>query len=206
MIGLIKKDLLLIKSNIKLLGTILVFYILLTFENEMNISFLPAFLSVWLMFSTFSYDEYNKWDSYAITLPNGRKNTVRAKYLTTIILILITTFISILVTFLILMIQNKAIELITSVLISTLTITCIESFIYPFIFKFGIEKTRIILFGVLFVIGFIGGILIYQVNLNVPSLINFLAKYGRILFVILTIVILFLSYKISEKIYLKKEF
>ena len=74
MIGFIKKDLAMIKSNFKLMGILLFFYVVMGLLGEMDISFILPFMSVMIMISTFSYDNYNKWDAYSVTLPNGRKN------------------------------------------------------------------------------------------------------------------------------------
>ncbi|MDE5540007.1 MAG: ABC-2 transporter permease, partial [Bacilli bacterium] len=90
MLGLIKKDLFMIKSNLKILVILFVVYGLMAYQGEMSLSFVLPFMSVMIMISTFSYDTYNKWDAYSITLPNGRKNSVRAKYLATLLLIIIT--------------------------------------------------------------------------------------------------------------------
>ena len=77
MLGLIKKDLLMIKSNIKTLFIILVVYGVMAYQGQMDLSFILPFMSVMIMISTFSYDAYNKWDAYASCLPNGRQNSVR---------------------------------------------------------------------------------------------------------------------------------
>ena len=68
----------------------------MTFNGEMDLSFVLPFMSVVIMISTFSYDVYNKWDAYVITLPNGRKNVVKAKYIATFILIVVSILITIL--------------------------------------------------------------------------------------------------------------
>ena len=81
MLGFIKKDLLMIKSNIKILAILLLIYIVMAFQGQLYLSFLLPFMGVMIMVSTFSYDTFNKWDAYAVTLPNGRKNSVRGKYI-----------------------------------------------------------------------------------------------------------------------------
>ena len=93
MTGLIKKDLLMIKSNLKMILVILFVFFIMALQGEFDISFVPEFIVVMLFISTFSYDEYNKWDAYAITLPNGRNSVVASKYLATLILITISIII-----------------------------------------------------------------------------------------------------------------
>ena len=56
--------------------------------------FVPVFLSTMLFMSTFSYDDYNKWDAYACTFPSGRTNIVKAKYLASLILTVIAIIIT----------------------------------------------------------------------------------------------------------------
>ena len=73
MFGLIKKDLFMIRNNLKIVAIIFIVYIFMAIYDQMDISFVPAFISVILFMSTFSYDEYNKWDAYAITFPNRKK-------------------------------------------------------------------------------------------------------------------------------------
>ena len=88
--GLIKKDLFIIKNNLKIILILFIVFFLTGLKNSTDMSYIPITLSVVLFLSTFSYDEFNKWDAYAITLPNGRVNIVKSKYVATIILVVIT--------------------------------------------------------------------------------------------------------------------
>lgn len=209
MIGLIKKDLLMIKSNLKLVGVIFLVFFIMALQGEVDISFVPALISVMLFMSTFSYDEYNKWDAYAITLPNGRKNIVKSKYLATLILIVTAIVITILMNIVVGIINNS---LDCEEIISVMTGCCfgiiaIQSIFYPLIFKYGIEKGRIGLFvGTFGIVGIIG-LLSKTMKINVPSnIMVFFNNYWLIITAIILFIILLCSYKISEKIYMKKEF
>ena len=209
MIGLIKKDLLMIKNNLKLVGIIYIVFFIMALLGEVDISFAPALISVMLFMSTFSYDEYNKLDAFAITLPNGRKNIVKSKYLATIILILISIIITVILNIAVGIINNNIdLENILSLMVGCcFGIILIESIVYPLIFKYGIEKGRIGLFVGTFGIVAIIGLLSKIIKIDTPTnLINFLDNYWFIIIPILLIIILFISYKISKKIYLKKEF
>ena len=68
MLGLIKKDLFMMKSNIKTLLIILVVYGVMAYQEQMDLSFILPFMSVMIMISTFSYDAYNNWDAYVLSL------------------------------------------------------------------------------------------------------------------------------------------
>ena len=106
MLGLIKKDLLIAAGNIKILAIIFVVFIFMSLEGNNNFSFIPAFISITIMMSTFSYDEYNKSDAYITSLPNGQQNAVKAKYLGALIVVIISTLITLIMSFIIGCIKN----------------------------------------------------------------------------------------------------
>ena len=209
MLGYVKKDLLMIKSNIKILVILLLIYIVMAFQGQMDLSFLLPFMSVMIMMSTFSYDSYNKWDAYAISLPDGRKNSVKAKYLSTIILIIITTVIITILSCIISYVKTNIIDFenIAATIVGSLFATVLlQSFIYPTMYKFGPEKARIGLMTIIFGVAIIGGFIVQYVDFSpIIKILNFIESYWIIVFLIAMILILYISYKISERIYFKKE-
>lgn len=209
MLGLIKKDLLMIKGNLKLIVIIFVVFTLMDFQGNGDLSFIPAFISVMLILSTFSYDEYNKWNAYAITLPKGRKNIVKAKYLATLILVLVSILITIILSMMVGYINhNIDLEKIISTMLGCgFAVTFLQSFMYPFIFKYGIEKGRIGLFVGVFGLTTIATLCAKTFHITIPQdLIMFFDHYWMILLPIFMVLMLVISYKCSERIYLKKEF
>ena len=210
MLGLIKKDFLMIKSNFKTLAIIFVVYAVMAFQGQMDLSFILPFMSVMIMISTFSYEEFNKWNAYACTLPNGRENTVKAKYISTILMIVIVTFIVTITTFLITYTKDNTInyESILSTMLGTFFATVLlQSFMYPAIYKLGVEKARIGIFVVVFGLGIIGDLVskIYDLK-KVLALLKPLENYVIFIIPIFMIVMLYISYTISKKTNLKKEF
>lgn len=210
MLGLIKKDLLMIKSNIKVLIILLFVYGFMAFQGEMDLSFLLPFMSVMIMISTFSYDTYNKWDAYALTLPNGRKNSVKAKYLATILLVAISVIIITLLSIIIAYIRNGIIDyenIISTMVGGVFATTLLQSFMYPPIYKFGVEKARIGIFVVVFGIAIIGGIMAEYIDFpTITKALSFMNNYWMVIIPIAMCIMLYVSYKISEQIYVKKEF
>lgn len=206
MLGLIKKDFLIIKNNLKLIIVMLMVFFIMALGGQFNISFIPTFIIVMLFISTFSYDEYNNFDAYAITLPGGRKNIVKSKYIASLFLTLLSAVITVLLNYLISVINNTAVnELISSLLGSICAIVIIQSIMYPLIFKFGMEKGRIVLFILVFVM--VGVITLLKNIIKIPTLLVVLFNnYWFIVIPIILVISLLISYKISEKIYLKKEF
>lgn len=210
MIGLIKKDILVLKSNFKILIPIFVIYIFMAFQGMLDISTLLSFLSVMLMMSTFSYDNLNKWDAYAVTLPNGRKNLVKAKYLATVIVILLTSLVATIVSFIITI--NKGENINYQYIFITLGATIFATFLfqalmYPIIFKFGLEKARLILFILIFGLIFLGGFLINKIDFSfLASVIDYFSNFIVLILLGLGLLVLLGSYIVSVNIYLKKEF
>ena len=209
MLGFIKKDLLMIKSNIKIFSILLLIYVLVAFQGQMDLSFLIPFMSVMVMMSTFSYDAFNKWDAYAVAMPNGRKNSVRAKYLATVILISITTIIITILSFIISYYKTSTIDLenIIGTIFGCLFATILlQSLIYPAMYKFGPEKARIGLMTIIFCVAIIGGFIIKYIDLSfLINILDFIGNYWIIVFTIAMILMLYISYKISERIFFKKE-
>lgn len=210
MIGFMKKDFAMIKSNLKLLGVMFVLFTVMGLMNKMDISFILPFISVMIMISTFSYDYYNKWDAYSISLPNGRKNSVKSKYITTILMTLIVSIITILLSFLISYMNTKTINYeltFISMLGSIFGTLLVFSFMYPAIYKFGVEKARIGIFVVVFGIAIVGGLLSQYIDFSfVTNSLTFLEDYLVIILIVTGILMVYISYKISEKIFRKKEF
>lgn len=209
MVGLIKKDLLMIKSNLKMVLIMLVVFFIMALQGEFDISFVPPFIVVMLFMSTFSYDEFNKWDAYAVTLPNGRKNVVKSKYVASLILTLVTIILTIILNSLVGLINNNLEfdKFISTIMGCVFGVILIQSIMYPFIFKYGMEKGRIGLFVISFAIVGIIGLLSSVLKINIPTnVVTFFDNYWFVIIPLISIVLLLISYKISEKIYLKKEF
>lgn len=209
MLGLIKKDILLVLNNYKSLLIALIMCIFFTFTNNINISFIIPFMVLMIFISTFSYDDYNNFHAYAITLPNGRENVVKSKYVATIILMTLASIISILISIFINLynntfnMENIIIEFIGSISVMIIMI----SLFYPFLFKYGSEKGRI---GLIFISFIIFGIvsLFSKIKLNntLIQFIDFIYNYKYILFVVISSLFIFISYKISKKFYSKRVF
>lgn len=195
------------KENLKLIIIMLVVFFIMALQGQFNISFIPSFIIVMLFMSTFSYDEYNNWNAYAITLPGGRKNIVKSKFVAGLFLTLLSIIITVVLNCLVSVINSnlKFDDFVSTLLGSVSAIALIQAIMYPFIFKYGMEKGRIILFVLSFAI--VGIIVLFSKVINIPlDIISFFNNYWFIIVPTILTISLFISYKISEKIYLKKEF
>lgn len=210
MLGLIKKDFLLIKANLKSMVIIFIVYLILAFQGTFDVTFIVPLIGIMLFISTFSYDDFNNWNSYAVTLPDGRKNVVRAKYIASIILTVVLGAVALAIGIGISYTKTNSInldEIISSLMGTMLSSVIIISLLYPIVFKFGATNGRIILFAVVFGIAGIGALIAQFVDMtSIINMINRLDSYSLIAIPIISVILLGISYLISNKIYRNKEF
>lgn len=209
--NLILKDFLLLKGNARALPILIICFVFMLFNNVSSISFILPFICTSLCISTFSYDDYNKWDAYAITLPNGRKKIVQSKYMFTILFLLLGTLISVSFTGGIAFFKGTLDweSLLGTMLGGFCGTIFVVSFMYPIIYKYGTEKGRIVTFAGIFIGSLLVGLIIEKLpNLqqNIPTLIHFIEQFWYLVIPVLLLAIVIISYKISEHIYMKKDF
>ena len=209
MLGLIKKDLLIIKENIKVAILFVIVFSLMASDGNEILYFVPVFLNTMLFVSTFSYDEYNKWDAYACTFPSGKPNVVKAKYLSSLILTIISIIVSYILGIIMGTINNNLdISNVSSIIFGVLfAVILLQSIMFPLMFKFGAEKGRIALFIGIILVTSVLGLILNLLTIKIPgNIIRTFNDYWFIILPLIMIIILFISYKISKKIYLNKEF
>ena len=209
MLGLVKKDLLMVKGNIRQVILFLVVFLILAFQENNIIVIVPVFVSMIVFITTFSYDEYNKWDAYAISLPVSRKNIVKAKYVASIILWAIALLVTVVITGIMGLFEQNInyFEMFGMILGCVFSIVLLEAIMFPLIFKFGVEKGRIGLFVGVFAIAGLLGFIFTGIDLeNATGFIEIFNKYYYILIPLVAVILLVISYFVSKKIYLKKEF
>ena len=209
MLGLIKKDLLMIKQNLKTLIIILVAFALMSLQGNSNLSYVAVLTSVMIFITTFSWDEYNNFHAYAITFPKGKENIVKAKYLASLLILFVTIVITAL--------ANIAIGYYKHNLdwdyIISMSAGCIfaciliQSIVFPLMFKFGVEKGRIGLFVLAFGFSSLVTIIASTGVIELPdSLIATLETYLPAIITIISTILILTSYLISKRIVSKKEY
>lgn len=79
--GLLRKELLLLKSSGKTYIFLILFYAVFSlFSNSTMFSALATLILVLLPLTSFSLDELARWDKFAAALPGGRRAVVKSKY------------------------------------------------------------------------------------------------------------------------------
>lgn len=204
--GLILKDLYVVLKQMKVLLLIVVLFTILL-GSTFGV-FLLLYCAM-LPITTIAYDERAKWDKYAATMPYSRKDIVLSKYLlglACMVVALILVFIGTLVygVFTDAVFTGGSLAEMVIMLVSLFCVTLIFMAInMPIIFKWGVEKGRII---------FIAGIAAFAAIVGATSVIEntatfiegFLNNYYYI-FILAGVALLGASIPLSISVYKKRE-
>lgn len=220
--GLLKKDLYNLASY-KVSIIIIVLFCGIAIIGSRAVTFGPIIICTMvgmIALSTFNYDEIAKSNKYILTLPTNKKEIVKAKFILAIGSAIIGGIIGIIITIIVANIMNyiKPEDMINidykGLLVSTIGgifgIALIQSIQIPSIYKWGAEKGRIQMFILVFgIVAIISGIIFFlikmNININMDRLENILNNYGIPLLIAIIALMYLISYKISCRIYKKKE-
>ena len=214
--GLLIKDILNMKNYMKQLVLVLIFFIAygIFLKNGTFVGTMITLMLSMQVITTMSYDEYAKWDKYALTMNINRKDIIISKYIFFTISIIIGIVVGITTSIAI----NQIAKLDTGmneIIVTSIVVPCVFailfSIIIPVVFKTGVEKGRIVMMLILFIPAILVGAIVKiseKANITMPSPSNLeiLMKFGVLGLVLLTILAVFMSYKVSLSIYNKKEF
>lgn len=213
--ALIVKDLLNLKSYFKQLVFIYGFYLVFSLMGIWDITFfvsIATMLGAMMFMSTMSYDELSKWDAFALSAPISRKDLVTSKYLLMLLSLLGSTGLSLAIGVPILLIQhNLALtELLAFTGSTVLVLMTGFSIILYIAFKVGIEKARIAMMAVfllptalIFILGKnIKHLGISIKSINLEQMLPALAAGA----VIITVVVVLVTYYLSVKTVQNKEY
>lgn len=208
--SLILKDIYNIKHNSKLMVVMLIF---------MGVCFIPsggveafivacALVGSMMIITTFSFDENCKWDKYAMVMPVSRKDYVLAKYLTNLMLGGAGLLFGLAVALAAGIISGKmdmSLILICAIL-GALFVVLGGSLFIPMIIRFGAENARLVMMGGVgipaIVIFLIYKIIETKHIVFTEQMVLFLLIAGIILFAALVVI----SFKLSVKWFMNKEF
>lgn len=216
--GLLLKDLLIFKSYKKVITVSSIFFAFIIFLDSKQYNMLIYGPIIFLFFlgmnsiSTFSYDEYDSTDRYLLALTVSKKEIVISKYLFTFL----NSFLSVLLGLVISIISNlfmgNSFELFGSSIKILLLVFTATSFLLccdiPCIYKWGVEKGRMQALLIPVFIVTIFGILGVLIALLFPEFIksiNVETLSNPLLCIILNVLLYFVSYKISYKIFINKD-
>lgn len=220
--GLLKKDFYNLSSYKTSLIIIILFCGISIIGTE-TVTIVPTVICTiigMMALSTFSYDEMSKANKYILTLPTNRKELVKEKYILAVGATIFGGIIGFVLTIIVVNIMNMIRpeniinldyeSLITTTIGGMCGIAVIQAIQIPSIYKWGAEKGRIQMFELIFIIIVIIlgiGFLIMKagININFDIIKKFISRFGLLLIGILMIIMYFISYKTSCKIYKNKE-
>ena len=155
MIGLVWKDILVMRKTLKYFLLVMAVYAVLALLEILNYAFIITFIQMLIAttpFSAFAYDEQAKWDRYARALPIGPGAMVGARYL-----FVLTVFLAAFTTGVVgcaglwLARAEDPLELALTLLISTSIGVTLTVILIPICYKLGPEKARTFLYILVFV-------------------------------------------------------
>ena len=157
MIGFIKKDLMIVKANTKVSLVVLAMLLAISLQggNPDAIAVLPI-IGLMLFLGTFSYDEMSLWNAYAVTIPDGRRNVVAAKYVTSFLLCLVLTVFAGVLISVVRIVLNETVSIgdVAPLVMGGFCGTSLTmAFLYPLMIKWGALNGRIALFALFMAVG-----------------------------------------------------
>ena len=215
--GLILKDLLTLKNQMRNIMIIIIGFIILSImmENYFYIAFIIPFYIVMLVISTFSYDELNNANTYIVALPYNRKTIVKARYYLSLMSIITSLLIGAILS-LVTPLLNPDMDFMSTFASSVATIIgviLVISLLMPCFYKFGVQKGRVILFIAIMAVSFLIGIILSLFENSTLKIAEFFSALENTNYVILIagailiiLLILYISYLFSCKIFKNKEF
>ncbi len=216
--GLITKDILQLKSYKRTLIIFIIIFTLTSISGEGGIGNILAIMLTlgFGMFSmaSFNYDEFNKADRYILTLPLTKKEVVLSKYILVICSTVIGSIIGTILSYIFTFVMSKEMpnieELIAIGLGGILGIGLVEGIQIPCIYKWGAEKGRIQMVIVTAIVALLAGGIMFiaeKANIQLPAnnILNILNTFLPLIFIGITIIIYYISYRVAYKIYSKKE-
>lgn len=221
--GLIIKDLLNLSSYKTTLLIILIFCSIgMVGTDAVNVA--PIFITVMIgmiVLSTFNYDETSHAEKYILSLPLTRKEIVMSKYVLAIVANILGSIVGILLTIIIVNVINVIRpEDLIKLDFENLSITAvsgifgvalIQAIQIPSVYRFGAEKGRIQMFLLLFLLVLMiagVGFLITKIgfDINIEKINRFMNHFGIPILILVSAILYYISYKISYKIFKKKEY
>lgn len=208
MSGLIVKDFLILRKTLRSYLLILAIYVAVAFAGYWSASFVGGFMMVMvamLPMNVFAYDKQAKWDVYGLSLPVGRTKTVAARYLAVLIMFaasaVLTTVLGVALN-----IAGRLEEYLLSCAICVVIAMLINAIMLPLLYKFGPERARIMLFGVMGVIALVAVVFLIPLgglewlkSLDAPTLEQIAAV--PVAAVIAGLALLVLSFLLSRHFY-----
>lgn len=207
--GLLLKDFYLLKGYGRTFFVVVLLFYALSLTNTQSLYFLfyPCMIAGMMPMTLYAYDEREKWSVYCGTLPYTKAQLVSAKYiiglLVSMAMLLLATLIHTLkMIYEFTFVANEIISLVSCIAAISLLSPAV---LMPFMFRFGVEKGRIVYYAIIG-IGLAAFMLLRDQNLpaSIVSNVGFLF-IGSLFLLAVAIISYILSWLLSIAIYKKRE-
>lgn len=199
--GLILKDIMNLKKQGKIYVLVIGIYIIFAIMNESSVmlQYMICMFAAMLLITALAYDEKADWDKYALSMPVSRRQVVLSKYCVGLLGMAVGALLIVIYN---LIIPSKVGESNNLVPYASLIGVLFLSLMLPILFKFGVEKGRVLMLLVLF-LPMISLTMIAKSGIPEPSMrVIFMLKD---FFPVIVIIVLAISILISQHIYQNKE-
>lgn len=207
--GLLRKDILSLKSTFVILAGFMLVYAAIGVVGN-NSSMLTAVLAIVIMMlpvNSVSYDEFYHWDKYVLTMPVSRKMVVQSKYV--LCFLLVGFMLAVGTVFSVLLDGNFADAFFNTLIVASMALL-FSVLSLPCVIKWGASRGRMILVLMCAAAGSIMGILLFslkEIDLT-QSVVGSLFAFEAVLIGMVTLAIIatVVSYVISLRLYERKQF
>ena len=201
--GLILKDLFNLKAQYKVFLVMITFFVVFALlgDNHDTLGLILTMITIMLPITAMAYDERSQWDKYALTMPVARKDLVLSKYLLGLLLAGAA------------LVVNLAFQVLSGPGLTTgAVLSCMGMFggaiialslILPIMFKFGVEKGRLVLMLTMFLpLGLMylskGKVNLPQPSAEVLQILPYAAGAALVLVFLFSLLISLRVYKLKE--------
>lgn len=200
--GFLKRDFYLISASIRIYLLFIAAFGILVVFTDMSSGFMMLYVAIFAMSSMtglFNYDEFNHWTAYAATVPNGRRDMVKARY---VLLLLVTAGVTV-IQLLVGTLAREAGSLGSAALYSGM-ILIYAAISMPVGYYFGGTRARMVT--VVLVAFIAGAAAIFGTFLNISTSFGKVSLPPEFLFLpILGLGLVAVSYRVSLGVMAKKE-
>ena len=212
--GLLVKELLNMRMYVKTMAILIVFFLVFGIMQKSTaalmsmLTFVPVLLILITAVNSIAMDDASKWNCYAVSMPLRRRDVVKSKYLYLILMTICLNLIALLIGLCFNLVFPTA-EFWYSALGLTGGI-CVTLFMLsismPLLYKFGAEKSRLLIMAVIMVPSLLIGILPSVIKLPDLSAIPWEDYTWALGLLPVAFLLLYLfSYTLSVRIFSKKD-
>ncbi|MDX9917756.1 MAG: ABC-2 transporter permease [Gudongella sp.] len=201
--GLILKDILNLRKQFKTTLLVIGFFAIYAYGTN-NPSYMLAMVTLifaMMPITAMGFDDMSKWDRYALAMPISRKSIVMSKYILSVCLSLLSILVSFFITYIVILPRTDMTGnelLLIAYIIFSISLVFI-AIVLPFIYKYGVERARIISIGI-FALPTMIVLALYKIGFKLPSKdqLMLLLKISPILLSIIVITSASVSYRIFK--------